>query len=189
MKKRERLIIVGLLACLSLLSALGVWAVTQKADAQQTAAFASRFADCTALGITATQGVTLAVEANALTATWPQTAAPLSVASHPLALATPAHSSLQADVYIGGTQNARGAARFGFRAWLTVTLYRDGAVTQTARVEIPLESDKERARLYSVRVPYGTPAPDHYALGWAVEPIVGVTGAGKLTVAWLEVIP
>lgn len=189
MTKREHWWVVGLLLTLCALSALGVLAVLQKQTPASVAAFADRFVPLDTLGFAANEGLTCAVEPSKLTLNWPQGGAtPLLAQSGVLPL-TRKSDRLQADISIGGTQNADGAQRFGYRVWLSVTLYRQGEPLNAERIEIPLESQKARARLYSLSVAYGDAAPDGYALQIQVEPLDGAIAPGTLTCAWLEVFP
>lgn len=187
MSLRERKILVWFLAVLCACSALGTLVVATKSDAAQVDAFARRFTDFTSVALTAPPAVTLQAEAHRLTAAWPQAAAGFTVQTGKLPLRTGADHA-QVDVYIGGTQNTMGSGEtFGFRAYLTLTLWQGDTALRIAREEIYLASDKERQRLYSLRTD-GRGA-DACTVGWAVEPVGGSLPEGILTCAWLEVLP
>ena len=190
MTLRERRFLLWFLAGLCVLAALGVWVVLAQAAPARVAAFAGRFADFTALSPAAPPTVTLTVTPLRITAAWPQGDAQgfaIQTQPQPLAAGT---TRVQADAYIGGTQNtAGGADRYGFRAYVTLTLWRNGQAVDTRRLEAPLASDKDRLRLNSLCAEVGATGADAYSVGRAVEPVGGVLAQGTLVCAWLEVLP
>lgn len=192
---RQRVWMAGILTGLCAFAALGVGWVLAKQEPGRVEAFATRFTGFDTLALTAAAEITLAVTPDTLQAKWPAQAVGavgeggLAIQSRRIPLGARSSAVLQADVSVGGAQNTWGARREGYRVWLALTLYRGGVPCGESRVEILLASDKERARLYSLRVPYGQTAPDAYGLSLTVTPENGALAAGALTCAWLEVIP
>ena len=190
MTRREWKTVLILLACLTALSALGVWFVLFQAAPARVAAFAGRFLDCRALGFTAPDGITLTAEKDLLRVQWDEGGANgFEVTSQSIPLNAANRTRVLADARISGTRNADGNKRFGFRAWLEIDLLREGATLKSARMELPLESDKERARLYSLAATYDGLAPDACRMRLTVEPLDGSLSPGTLQCAWLEVTP
>ena len=190
MATRERRILAWGILLLCAAAALGVWHVLAKQAPAQVAAFATRFENFAALGFAAPEGVSLSAEENAMTLTWkamPATDA-LTISAQPIPL-TPHGADFQADVYFGGTQNTDGQTTTGYQIALEAMLTRQGKAVATARIPVPLSSDKERARLYSLRVPYAGAAPDAATLRILLMPMDDGIAPGTLTAAWLEVLP
>lgn len=190
MTKRERRFLPWFLAGLCVWAALGAYGVLAQSDATRVAAFADRFENFASLGLTPPPTVSLKVEKNRLTAEWPEGTPRIDIRSarQPLPAGT-AH--VQADIYIGGTQNtAVGGERYGFRAYLTLYLWRGDACVAATSLETPLASSLGRQRLYSLRADAAARdgGADGYTVGWVVEPIGNALPQGSLTCGWLEVL-
>ena len=190
MPKRELRILSGLILLLCVAAALGVRHVLAMQAPARVAAFATRFATLSALGFAAPDGVALTAEDASLALTWGaiRTDAPLTVAAQPIPL-TPLGKDCQVDVYLGGAQNTDSQTPSGYQIALEATLTRRGEAVATARIPVPLASPLERARLYSLRVPYADAAPDACILRILLLPMDGGIAPGSLTVSWLEVLP
>jgi hypothetical protein len=177
--RRTAIIFTLILACLSLSGVLCVVATRPAAgqalpgddtDAWGNLAFS---AESDLVSLTLQNGV-LRIE-------WPQTGvggARVAARTFPLPRQT---TRLQADMTIGGLQNASGRERSGYVVWFEAELLSDGRVTDTRRIEIPLESEKNRARIYSLLVSIDDTAADAYRLCLTVEPLNGGIGQGYLT--------
>lgn len=187
MTRRDKTVLTWLTAVLALCAALGVLAVLTRSDAARVAAFANRFTGFDTLAFTAPAEVTCAAEAESLSVAW--AAGSDGFAAQSAAIPLAAAGAVQADVYIGGTRNYQDGAYVGFRAWLTLTLLRQGEAVGQASAPLPLASDKGRRRLYSVRAQAQGAQADAYTLCLTVEPTGGALPAGELTCAWLEVTP
>lgn len=187
MTRRQKTFFLWFTLALAVASGLGVLGVLSQSDAARLAAFENRFVDLRTLAFATPPGATLAAEEKALTVAWAAGDSGFAEESAPLPL--PDSKALQADVYIGGTRNADGAQRYGFRAYLTLTLLRAGEAVGQTTLELPLASDKERTRLYSLRADAQGALADAYTLRLAVEPVDGALAAGQLKLAWLEVTP
>ncbi len=187
MTRRQKTFFLWFTLALAVASGLGVLGVFAKSDAARLTAFENRFVDLRTLAFATPPGATLAADAEALSVMWEAGGSGFAEECAPLPL--PGSGAVQADVYIGGTRNAEGARRYGYRAYLTLTLLRAGETVGQTALELPLASDKERARLYSLRAEAHGAQADAYTLRLTVEPADGVLAAGQLKLAWLEVTP
>lgn len=178
------------LGCIALLSAVMTGWVMMKERPENIAAFEERFSDMAGLGFVAqTDGLALQADTDALTFSWEAGGEEeLRAVSKPIPMEKGAREA-QLSVYVSGTRNAQAQRRWGWQLWLewTAVSPSDGSVLEYSRIELPLESDKERARAcsVSVRIPAGEAAACTAAL--VITPLNGVREAGTVTLAHWEV--
>lgn len=178
------------LGCIALLSAVMTGWVMMKERPENIAAFEERFSDMAGLGFAAqTDGLALQADTDALTFSWEAGGEEeLRAVSKPIPMEKGAREA-QLSVYVSGTRNAQAQRRWGWQLWLewTAVSPADGSVLEYSRIELPLESDKERARAcsVSVRIPAGDAAACTAAL--VITPLNGVREAGTVTLAHWEV--
>lgn len=186
MQKREQRLTALLLGCLALVSAaVTVW-VSIKEQPQNVAAFETRFLDVTGMGFVAAAG--LEASADALTLRWEVGEEPLSVTSAAMPLEADKRKATLT-VYASGAQNALAQSRWGYQVWLewTCLSQADGRVIDTARIELPLESDQERARVCAVSVRAEPDEPCQVRASVMVMPLEGEMQAGYFTLSDWEV--
>lgn len=178
------------LGCIALLSAVMTGWVMMKERPENIAAFEKRFSDMAGLGFAAQMdGLALQADTDALTFSWEAGGEEeLRAVSKPIPMEKGAHEA-QLSVYVSGTRNAQAQRRWGWQLWLewTAVSPADGSVLEYSRIELPLESDKERARAcsVSVRIPAGEAVACTAAL--VITPLNGVREAGTVTLAHWEV--
>ena len=189
MQKRERRLTALLLGCLALVSAAVTAWVCLKEQPGNVAAFETRFLDVSGMGFEAGEGLALEALPDALTLRWEAgEGAERSAASAAVPL-EPGTRAATLTVYASGTHNALASERWGCQIWLewTCLSQEDGRVIDTARIELPLESDKERARVCAVSVRAEPEEPCRVQARVLVTPLDGETAAGYLTLADWEV--
>ena len=186
MQKREQRLTALLLGCLALVSAAVTAWVSIKEQPRNIAAFETRFLDVTGMGFTADAG--LESSSDALTLRWEAGEEPLSVTSAAMPLEAGKRKATLT-VYASGAQNALAQSRWGYQVWLewTCLSQADGRVIDTARIELPLESDQERARACALSVRAEPDAPCQVQASVLVTPLEGEMDAGYLTLADWEV--
>ncbi len=179
-QRRTCALILCVLAACS--AALCLW-VLQKEQPQSIAAFEKRFADPAALGFAAEGSAQLVVDGGALSLAWPEGGAePCGAQSEWAAQGR----SLMVSLYAAGTQNGWADARWGFGVWLEAELLRGGETVATGRIELPLESEKGRARACALHVAADEPF-DRCRLRVRVAAQDGDMAAGELTLSKWEV--
>lgn len=189
MQKRERRLTALLLGCLALVSAAVTAWVCLKEQPGNVAAFETRFLDVSGMGFEAGEGLALEALPDALTLRWEAgEGAERSAASAAVPL-EPGTREATLTVYASGAHNALASERWGYQVWLewTCLSQEDGHVIDTARIELPLESDKERARACAVSVRAEPEDPCRVQARVLVTPLDGETAAGHLTLADWEV--
>ena len=189
MQKRERRLTALLLGCLALVSAAVTAWVCLKEQPGNVAAFETRFLDVSEMGFEAGEGLALEALPDALTLRWEAGEdVERSAASAAIPL-EPGTRAATLTVYASGTHNALASERWGCQIWLEWTCLseRDGRVIDTTRIELPLESDKERARACALSV---RAEPDELCQVRAsvmVMPLEGEMQAGYFTLSDWEV--
>ena len=189
MQKRERRLTALLLGCLALVSAAVTAWVCLKEQPGNVAAFETRFLDVSEIGFEAGEGLALEALPDALTLRWEAGEdVERSAASAAIPL-EPGTRAATLTVYASGTHNALASERWGCQIWLewTCLSQEDGRVIGTARIELPLESDKERARACALSVRAEPEEPCRVQARGLVTPLDGETAAGYLTLADWEV--
>ena len=189
MQKRERRLTALLLGCLALVSAAVTAWVCLKKQPGNVAAFETRFLDVSGMGFEAGEGLALEAQTDALTLRWEAVEdVERSAASAAIPL-EPGTRAATLTVYASGTHNALASERWGCQIWLewTCLSQEDGRVIDTARIELPLESDKERARACALSVRAEPEEPCRVQARVLVTPLDGETAAGYLTLADWEV--
>lgn len=189
MQKRERRLTALLLGCLALVSAAVTAWVCLKEQPGNVAAFETRFLDVSEIGFEAGEGLALEALPDALTLRWEAGEdVERSAASAAIPL-EPGTRAATLTVYASGTHNALASERWGCQIWLewTCLSQEDGRVIGTARIELPLESDKERARVCALSVRAEPEEPCRVQARVLVTPLDGETAAGYLTLADWEV--
>lgn len=165
---------------------VGSLLVRSRGDAEAT--LSERFIDMNALALQC-EGGTVTIEGeNKVSIAWDEGAeARLVAASEPMPIAAAQCRAVQLDIYIGGKMNSQGHARTGYRVWLELQLLnRAGEVISSERIEAPLESEKERERLYSLIAAAAEPAMWRMAL--TIEAEQAVMPAGYVTCSFAEVL-
>ena len=189
MHKRERRLTALLLGCLALVSAAVTAWVCLKEQPGNVAAFETRFLDVSEMGFEAGEGLALEALPDALTLRWEAgEAVERSAASAAIPL-EPGTRAATLTVYASGTHNALASERWGCQIWLewTCLSQADGRVIDTAGIELPLESDKERASACALSVRAEPEEPCRVQARVLVTPLDGETAAGYLTLADWEV--
>lgn len=182
MNRKERRVTVILLALLLTFSILGVFAVQQKETPANLAVLANRAETFADFAFSGGENVAVAPEETILSITWNETqTGSLDIVSRAMPLSDARTGRLQVDVYLGGKQNTFDAQTVGYQVWLEAELLRNGASVAQNRIRVPLESGKERSRLYSLVLPYGDAQPDAYRLHFLVTPIDGKIAKGALS--------
>lgn len=99
-----------------------------------------------------------------------------------------ADRGIQLDIDIGGAQNAQGLTRTGYRVWLEASLLdSNGDALAVQRVEVPLESENERSRLYSLIV-RATERAAAWRLAVSVDAGQPSLPAGYIELSYAEVL-
>lgn len=178
------LVVIGLL----LLSLLGVDHVLKKDDAQSMERFTNRMVKLESLGLPSKGNVTVTYDQGFMKLAWPAMDTQAEIQSDILPLEHPEKKTLQVDMGIGGRKNANGYIREGYQVWVEVRLIQNGIAVKSKRVEILLESEITRSRLYSIRIPYDGAEPDAYQLRWTILPVDGRIDQGDLVCEYLEVM-
>lgn len=188
MQKRERRLTALLLGCLALVSAAVTAWVYLKEQPQRIAAFETRFLDVSGMGFEAGEGLSAEALPDTLTLRWEAGEEPLSVTSAAMPLEAGKRKATLT-VYASGAQNALAKARRGYQIWLewACLSQTDGRVIDAARIELPLESDQERARACALSVRAEPDAPCQVQASVLVTPLEGEMDAGYLTLADWEV--
>ena len=182
MNRKEWRVTVVILVFLIVFSILGVLYVQQKETPANLAILAKRaevFAD---LGFSSGENVTVTPDDTNLSITWNETQADsIDIVSQIMPLSDARTGQFQVDVYLGGTQNVFDAQTVAYQVWLEAELLQNGTPVAQTRIQVPLESNKDRARLYSIIVPYGDTRPDAYRIHFRVTPINGMIAKGTLS--------
>lgn len=168
------------------LSALGSWYVARKSEAAAVAAFANRFIPFEDMAFAPSDpSIEARVSGNKLEVEWQGSSADeLCVASADIPLEGGRRTQL--DMYIGGDRNIYDGARVGYGVWLTLRLYgAAGEAVASESAEVYLQSEKERARLYSL-VASGEAAYCRVEL--AIRNEGGAIAPGALLCSFAEVI-
>ena len=189
MHKRERRLTALLLGCLALVSAAVTAWVCLKEQPGNVAAFETRVLDVSEMGFEAGEGLALEALPDALTLRWEAGEdVERSAASAAIPL-EPGTRAATLTVYASGTHNALASERWGCQIWLewTCLSQEDDRVIDTARIELPLESDKERARACALSVRTEPEEPCRVQARVLVTPLDGETAAGYLMLADWEV--
>lgn len=147
------------------------------------------FLDVSGMGFEAGEGLALEALPDALTLRWEAGEGTERSAASAAVPLEPGTREATLTVYASGAQNALSSERWGYQVWLEWTCLseRDGRVIDTARIELPLESDKERARACAVSVRAEPEEPCRVQARVLVTPLDGETAAGHLTLADWEV--
>lgn len=177
---------VGILCLLALFSAaLTAWALRQQAP-ERIAAFQDRFQDLSQLDISASDGVVLTVEGDALEATWKEGADERIIHCGTYLICN-TDQEVELSLYVGGTQNASRQNRWGYQVWLEAeSLDAQGELVTSARMELALESDKERKRPCTLAFQPGGEACS-IRVCIRVTPLDGSVASGSLTISNWEV--
>ena len=188
MQKRERRLTALLLGCLALVSAAVTAWVYLKEQPQRIAAFETRFLDVSGMGFEAGEGLSAEALPDTLTLRWEAGEEPLSVTSAAMPLEAGKRKATLT-VYASGAQNALAQSRWGYQVWLewACLSQTDGRVIDAARIELPLESDQERARACAVSVRAESDELCQVRASVLVTPLEGEMDAGYLTLADWEV--
>lgn len=188
MRRREWRLTALVLGCLALLSAgMTAW-VLVKERPENVAAFETRFLDLSSLAFEAQDGLFMEVQPDALTLRWEAgSAQPLRAATAvPLEAGA---SGATLTVYASGQQNALAGERWGYQVWLewTCLSQTDGHEIDQGRIELPMESDKERSRACAVSVRAEPGEACSVRAQLCVLPLDGALEAGWVTLADWEV--
>ena len=189
MQKRERRLTALLLGCLALVSAAVTAWVYLKEQPQRIAAFETRFLDVSGMGFEAGEGLSAEALPDTLTLRWEAgEGGERSAASVAMPL-EPGAREATLTVYASGAQNGLAKARWGYQVWLewTCLSQEDGRVIDSARIELPMESDQERARACAVSVRAEPEEACRVQARVLVTPLDGETAVGYLTLADWEV--
>ena len=182
MNRKERRATVVILALLLVLSILGVFYVQQKENPSNLADLANRAGAFADFGFSGGENITVTPDGVNLSISWDETQTDsVDIASKAMPLSDARTGRLQADVYIGGQQNTFDAQTIHYQVWLEAELLQNGVPVAQNRIPVPLESDKDRTRLYSVVVPYAGTQPDAYRIHFLVTPIDGLIAKGTLS--------
>ena len=189
MQKRERRLTALLLGCLALVSAAVTAWVYLKEQPQRIAAFETRFLDVSGMGFEAGEGLSAEALPDTLTLRWE---AGEDVERSAVSAGIPLEPGVREatlTVYASGAQNALAKARRGYQIWLewACLSQTDGRVIDAARIELPLESDQERARACAVSVRAESDELCQVRASVLVTPLEGEMDAGYLTLADWEV--
>ena len=138
---------------------------------------------------TSGEDISISCDQNSLRITWPEVkTTQVIVNSKIVPLPQPESSMLQVDCYIGGQQNTVDNIRSGYSVWYEIALLKAEVIQNSERVEVPLESVKDRSRLYSIKIPFERNSIDAYQIRLLVQPVHDVIEEGYLTCSDLEVI-
>ena len=185
MTRTQRWITLGILLALAAACAFFTAHVLTWQKPDQLHGFQNRFANPAGLGFRPGEGVEMALTDGQLRAAWADTQADALCLAAGEAVAAQG-SEICVSVYAGGKQNAWASGRWGYQVWLELSLYRDGREVETARAELPLESEKGRARVCAVRAAVRD-GFDAYTMRVWITPADGMIAAGELTLANWEV--
>ena len=182
MNRKERRATVVILALLLVFSILGVLYVKQMENPSNLAVLANRAEDFVDFGFSGGDNITVTPDGANLSVSWEETqAGSADIASQAMPLSDARTGRLQVDVYIGGKQNTFDAHTINYQVWLEAELLQNGAPVAYSRIPVPLESNKDRTRLYSLAVPYGNTQPDAYRIHFLVTPVDGLIAKGTLS--------
>lgn len=185
MTRTQRWITLGILLALAAMCAFFTAHVLTWQKQERLQAFQNRFADPAGFFLAPGEGVEMTLEDGRLQASWEDTQADELRVETEKAVAAQGRE-ICVSVYAGGKQNAWADARWNYQVWLDLSLYRDGQEVAAKRAELPLESDKGRARACAVRAS-AMDGFDAYAVRVRITPVDGMIGAGELTLANWEV--
>lgn len=189
MQKRERRLTALLLGCLALVSAAVTAWVCLKEQPEKIVAFETRFLNVSEMGFEAAEGLAVEALPDALTLRWETgEGGERSAASVAMPL-EPGAREATLTVYASGAQNGLAKARWGYQVWLewTCMSQEDGRVIDSVRIELPMESDQERARACAVSVRAEPEEACRVQARVLVTPLDGETAVGYLTLADWEV--
>ena len=189
MQKRERRLTALLLGCLALVSAAVTAWVYLKEQPLRIAAFETRFLDVSGMGFEAGEGLSAEALPDTLTLRWE---AGEDVERSAVSAGIPLEPGVREatlTVYASGAHNALASERWGYQVWLewTCLSQEDGRVIDSARIELPMESDQERARACAVSVRAEPEEACRVQARVLVTPLDGETAVGYLTLADWEV--
>lgn len=189
MQKRERRLTVILLGCLALFSAAITAWVCLKEQPQNVATFETRFMDLDKLGFVADEGLALEAVPESMTLRWETGEGTERQAVSDAIPLDEGSSEATLTVYVSGKQNALARSRWGYQIWLewTCISQTDGRVIDKERIELPMESDKERPRVCSVSVRAEKEEPCQVRASLIVTPLEEAMQAGYLTLEHWEV--
>lgn len=185
MTRTQRWITLVILLALAAMCAFFTAHVLSWQKPERLQAFQNRFADPAGFFFVPDEGVEMTLEDGRLQASWEETRADELRVEAEKAVAAQGRE-IRVSVYAGGRQNAWANARWNYQVWLEILLYREGQEVAAKRTELPLESDKGRARACAVRAS-ATDGFDAYAVRVRITPVDGMIGAGELTLANWEV--
>ncbi len=185
MTRVQRWITLSILLLLAAASALTTIHVLDWQKKEQLEIFQNRFENPAEWGFTSSDGVEMLVENGQLNAFWEDTQKDaLCIAAERLPEAS--GHEICVNVYTGGKQNAWARKRWGYQVWLELLLYRDAQMIVTQRAELPMESNKGRARPCTVRAA-AKDGFDACGLRVWIMPVDGTIAAGEFTLGNWEV--
>ena len=188
MHRREWRLTALVLGCLALLSAgMTAWVLVRERP-ENVAAFETRFLDLSGLAFETQDGLLMEVQPEALTIRWEAGGTEPLRAAATVAL-EPGDSGATLTVYASGQQNALAGERWGYQVWLewTCLSQADGREITQGRIELPMESDKERSRACTVSVCAAAGEACSVRAALCVSPLDGTLEAGWVTLADWEV--
>lgn len=185
MTRTQRWITLGILLALAAACAFFTAHVLTWQKPDRLHGFENRFVDPAKLGFAPGEGVEMALADGQLYASWKDTQADALCLTAERAVEAQGRE-LCVSVYAGGKQNAWADRRWGYQAWLEFALCRDGREVTTLRAELPLESDKERARACAVRAAAQDGFDTCKMRVW-ITPLDGTIAGGELTLSNWEV--
>ena len=186
MNRSQRWVTAGILCALAVLCVCMTGYVLEKARPENLQAFENRFLDQTLLGWKVKQGEGN-VEINEpelIRLTWPQGTA--AVVFETQAMPLEDCRRLLVNATIAGQQNANALSRWNYRVWMTLEMAGKEGSKNSSRIEVALESDKDRGRIYAAETSLTGPnAAEQYILQMVIEPLASTDGT--LEAGWLEI--
>lgn len=183
--KKQRWISLAILIVLAIGSALMTGYVLEKAKPDNLAAFANRFTNQLELGWNVQQGPGWLETGDERHTRLSWETAKERVVFETAVLPAEVCKKLLVNATIGGPQNAYAAGRWNHRIWMELTALKDGAALSSSRIEVTLESDLDRGRIYAVET--AAEGSSQYQVRLIIEPLNGVAEAGWLDVSKWEV--
>lgn len=189
MLKRDKWIVAIILMFLTLISVLGIRFVLQMQGKLNQGNTLNHMMDFRSLGMQGDDDTTLDIDSNNLRFEWNVSKKEeIVVQSQAIPIEQNDKSSLQLDVNIGGKNNAYQSQRTGYMVYLQIVLLDQNATVEAKKIEIPLESERNRSRLYSIVIPIEKSGVNAYKIQWIIQPLNNTIDAGYIICNNLEVI-
>lgn len=185
MTRRQRLISLMILSALTMISVMMSDYVLQKAEPEKLEAFRNRFWDqrqlCWMIGKGA--GKIDGVDEKYARFSWERIEEEIIYETALIPMED--CRRLRVNATIAGPQNAFATGRWNQLIWMELFTQKDGELVSSEKIEICLESNKDRGRVYAIEC--NASGANQYQVRLLVQPVNGIVEEGWLDVSKWEV--